>query len=84
MHKILVAAIFALALSGPTQASSECSYAVDSYNTAVDDISYKLKAYARCVGGSNGTDDCSFEFRRLKIAQDDFETAVSDYQSDCE
>jgi hypothetical protein len=83
MKRFLLAAAL-LGLSGATQAGSQCSYAVQSYNSAVDDISYKLKAYARCVGSSNGTDDCSFEFRRLKYAQDEFESAVSNYRYDCD
>jgi hypothetical protein len=84
MQKILIAATVAVSLSGPATASSECTYAVDSYNSAVDDISYGLKRYAQCVEASQGSDDCSSEFRRLKNAQDDFETAVSNYQIDCE
>jgi hypothetical protein len=32
---------------------------------------------------SRGHDDCPSEFHRLRSAQDDFESAVSSYQSDC-
>jgi hypothetical protein len=72
-------------LTGPAVgASSECSFAVDRYNSAIEDISTYLPRYAKCVGGSHGTDDCSYEFRRLKSAQDDFETAVSEHRIDCE
>ena len=83
MRKLLLAAALALGLSGPTRAASECSDAVNSYKSAVDDISYDLKRYSRCVGNSDGRDDCSSEFRRLKNAQDDFESAVSSYESEC-
>lgn len=62
---------------------SECRDAVDDYNSAVDDVSSALRYYANCVSGSEGQDDCSSEFYRLSSAQDDFESAVSDYQSDC-
>jgi hypothetical protein len=84
MRKTFVGAALALSLSGPAGASSECSYAVDSYNSAVDDISYGLRRYTQCVQDSQGRDDCSSEFRRLKNAQDDFESAVWEYQSNCE
>jgi hypothetical protein len=83
MKKFIVAAL-ALGLSGPTVAASECNDAIDSYNMAIDNISFTLKRYGNCVASSHGRDDCSTEFRRLKYAQDDFESAVLRHQSDCE
>jgi hypothetical protein len=62
---------------------SECRDAVSEYNSAVSDISTALRRYTNCVSGSNGHDDCSSEFRRLKSAQSDFEDAVSKYGSEC-
>lgn len=67
------------ALAGP----NECKEAVDKYNQASTDISDYLRRYSSCVASSQGHDDCSSEFRRLKSAQDDFETAVSEYASGC-
>ena len=84
MRSIILTASLAVTLSGPTQAASQCKYAADSYNSAVDSIGYALKRYARCVEGSAGSDDCSLEFRRLRSAQSDFESAVSSYRSECE
>ena len=43
-----------------------------------------LRRYTNCISNSRGRDDCSSEFRRLKNAQDDFETAVSNYRSECD
>ena len=37
---------------------------------------------AEC-SSSDGNDDCSSEFRRLKNAESDFESAVSEHQIDC-
>jgi hypothetical protein len=68
---------------GISQAHADCSSAVSSYNSTLSDIDSYLKRYARCVAASSGTDDCSSEFRRLRSAQGDFESAVSDYQSYC-
>jgi hypothetical protein len=65
-------------------AASECNDAIDTYNTAIDSVSYTLKRYANCVAGSHGRDDCSTEFRRLKYAQSDFENAVLRHASDCD
>ncbi|RWI41189.1 MAG: hypothetical protein EOQ93_31965 [Mesorhizobium sp.] len=64
--------------------AEDCQNAIASYNSATSDISYTLKRYANCVGDSQGKDDCDFEFRKLKSAQDDFESAVSDYRSNCD
>lgn len=55
-------------------AMANCRDATDTYNSAISDVSDTLKRYARCVSGSNGQDDCSSEFRRLKNAQSDFES----------
>jgi hypothetical protein len=59
--------------------TSGCRDAIDQYNSAVSDISSYLRRYANCVSGSQGRDDCYSEFRRLKSAQDDFESAVSTF-----
>ena len=62
---------------------SECEDAISQYNSAISDISTTLRRYTNCVSSSNGRDDCSSEFRRLKSAQSDFEDAVSKYGSEC-
>jgi len=64
-------------------ANADCSSAISSYNSALSDIESYLRRYTRCLSSSNGADDCSSEFRRLRSAQDDFESAVSDYQAYC-
>jgi hypothetical protein len=68
-----------MALAG----SDECNDAVDNYNSALSDVGDTLKRYANCVSDSQGHDDCSIEFSQLKSAQDDFESAVSEYESEC-
>jgi hypothetical protein len=62
---------------------TECREAVAAYNSAIADVSAKLRRYASCISNSQGHDDCSTEFRHLKSAQDDFENAVSQYESEC-
>jgi hypothetical protein len=61
----------------------ECQNAISEYNAAVSDISTVLRRYTRCISGSQGRDDCSTEFRRLRSVQNDFENAVSRYTSEC-
>jgi hypothetical protein len=68
----------------PTRAATaDCSDATDTYNSAISDVSDALKRYTRCLSSSNGHDDCSSEFRRLKNAQSGFESAFSGYESEC-
>lgn len=61
----------------------ECQDALVAYRSATADVLNNLHIYGQCVADSRGTDDCSGEFGGLQSAQDDFETAVSSYQSDC-
>jgi hypothetical protein len=67
----------------PTTAMADCNDATSAYNSAISDVSDAIKRYTRCLSSSNGHDDCSSEFRRLKNAQSDFETAVSQYEGEC-
>jgi hypothetical protein len=80
-----MAILLALPLAAPLCAiASDCDDAIDSYNSAVSEITYALRRYANCVSNSDGKDDCASEFRRLKNAQSEFESAVSDVDSYCE
>jgi hypothetical protein len=85
MRKILVsAAIAVMFLSGPAAAGpEECREAINRYNSALEEVGSTLRRYANCVSDSQGRDDCSSEFRRLRSAQDDFESAVSEYGTEC-
>ena len=80
----MVCGIF-LALCGSAARSDtdECRDALDHYNSARSDVSSALRHYGQCVSDSKGQDDCSSEFSTLHSAQDDFESAVSEYQDKC-
>jgi hypothetical protein len=68
----------------PTRAATaDCGDATSIYNIAISDVSDAIRRYTRCLSSSNGHDDCSSEFRKLKNAQSDFETAVSQYETEC-
>ena len=56
---------------------------LSQYNSPKSDVTDALKLYAACVSDSDGHDDCSSEFSSLRSAQDDFESAVSEYESNC-
>ena len=81
---IVCGAIFSVVVTQQAIADpEECREAIDRYNSAISDVSAALRRYASCVSDSRGHDDCSSEFHRLRSAQDDFESAVSEYQSEC-
>lgn len=72
-----------IAPGGALAGVSECKNAAETVDTSISEISSTLRRYSTCVSDSQGQDDCSSEFRRLKSAQSDFEFAVSSYQSEC-
>jgi hypothetical protein len=63
--------------------SESCRTALDQYRSAKSDVFDAIKTYASCVRDRDGHDDCSSEFSSLQSEQDDFESAVSDYEGDC-
>jgi hypothetical protein len=83
MASVAIGFCLILSASAARSGTDECAEALDKYNSVLSDLSDTLRGYARCVSDSKGRDDCALEFGRLKSAQDDFESAVSDYQSDC-
>jgi hypothetical protein len=80
---IVIAFIAVFGLLPIQAATADCSDAVSAYNSALSDVSDALRRYTRCLSSSAAHDDCSSEFRRLKNAQSDFESAVSEYESEC-
>lgn len=81
--------IFAAAASltvhaSPAAAQYECKSSIEQYNSALNEISSYMRRYSNCIANSRGADDCSFEFRRLRNAQMEFESAVSGLKSYCE
>lgn len=82
LQRFSVAVCISLLSASP--AAADCGDAVSAYNSATSEIESRLRRYVGCIEGSQGQDDCYAEFRRLKSAQDEFETAVNEYQSECE
>jgi hypothetical protein len=83
---VIILSAAALAISMPRwghASVTDCQEAISQYNSAISDISSALRRYSNCLSSSRGHDDCYSEFRRLKSAQDDFESAVSKYGTEC-
>lgn len=82
----LVGVVTAIILSETRLSVAEdapCTDATQAYNIAFNDLGSRLKGYADCFSKSEGEDDCSSEFGRLKDAQKDYEAAVLRLKSEC-
>ncbi len=80
---IIVCAFALISIPSASASPGDCRAAIDRYNSAISDVSDALRGYAACVSNSGGHDDCASEFSRLRSAQDDFESAVEDYEGEC-
>jgi hypothetical protein len=86
MTKVIGAAALAITLitTVPATADSEaCRGAAYMFKSARESVGDYIRRYASCVSRSNGHNDCWSDFSRLRSAQDDFESAVADYDRDC-
>lgn len=61
----------------------QCKYAIEKYNSTISNIQYSLRRYTTCLSNSQGHEDCSYEFRKLKYDQSDYENVVSEMSSEC-
>jgi hypothetical protein len=76
--------LLALALGSAVDTDADaCRKAADRYEIAVAEVVDAVRAYEKCVSASRARDACAAEFEDLDLAQDRFETAVSDYGSGC-
>ena len=85
MTKVIGAALGIALLTGvaATADSEACRGATYVFKSARESVGDYLRRYASCVSRSNGHNNCSNEFSRLRSAQDDFEAAVSGYDREC-
>jgi hypothetical protein len=81
-RRAFILAMLALSLTA-TPALADCDDARQQYNVAVEQIHDAVRTYLRCVAASQGSDDCSNEFRRVQNAHEDLETAVGEVEAEC-
>jgi hypothetical protein len=73
-----------LTLSSTNNADTDaCRKAQARYQDAVSAVSEMVRAYEKCVVASHGRDPCTTEFDDLDLAQDRFETTVSELDKVC-
>jgi len=63
--------------------SSDCTDARDNAESAASDLGGYARRLQQCAESEDFGDDCSTEFRRVKSAYSDYESAVSDVSSYC-
>jgi hypothetical protein len=81
---VMACGMFLALCSGVARSETdECRNAREHYKAARRDVSSALRHYEQCVSDNKGQDDCVTEFSTLHSAQDDFESAVSEKQSNC-
>jgi hypothetical protein len=86
MIKVVGAVALTIVLLAGVSAMADreaCRGAILTFKSAKGSVGDYLRRYASCVSRSDGHDNCSSEFSRLRSAQDDFESAASDYDRDC-
>ena len=85
-----VFAVLALSVVAPANASAqkmtattECEVAAERYNAALPKIDQAIGAYTKCLSSSRGKDGCGSEFRKLRVAHEEFEQSVDGIRARC-
>ena len=63
--------------------SEDCTDARERAESAASELADYARRLKNCAESGDISDDCSSEFRRVRSAQDDYESAVSDVSSNC-
>jgi hypothetical protein len=63
--------------------SEECIDAKERAESAASELADYARRLKNCAESGDTSDDCNSEFRRVKSAQYDYESAVSDVSSNC-
>jgi len=63
--------------------SSECRDAIGRAESAASELADYARRLRNCAEAQDYSDDCDTEFRRTRSAHDDYESAVSSFQSYC-
>ena len=64
--------------------SAACRDAADRAESAASELADRARRLRSCAESQDFTDDCDTEFRRVRSAHSDYESAVSSYKSECD
>lgn len=82
--RLVISLLILVGLCVPASADTgQCERAIRDYKNVSSDLADAVNRYVRCLNASDGTDDCSSEFSRLKWQQSEFEDAVSELKWRC-
>lgn len=71
------------AAQNKTGKSSACRDAQEQAESAAAELADRARKLRNCAESQDYNEDCSAEFRRVRSAHSDYESAVSSVQSDC-
>ena len=71
------------AAQNKTGKSSECRDAQEQAESAASELADRSKKFRNCAESQDYSEDCSSEFRRVRNAHSDYESAVSSVRSEC-
>ena len=63
--------------------SSACRDAQERAESAASELADRARKLRNCAEAQDYSEDCSSEFRRVRSAHSDYESAVSSIQSEC-
>ena len=63
--------------------ADECGDAVRDYNAVMTRLEDAMQKFSSCTANSLGRDMCAAEFRRLRSAYGEYESAVVVYKKQC-
>jgi hypothetical protein len=63
--------------------SSACREAQERAESAASELADRARKLRNCAEAQDYSEDCSSEFRRVRSAHSDYESAVSSVQSEC-
>lgn len=81
---VLIAGSPAIAQYWSEEESQDCIDAKDEAQSSAGDLSWAAQRLQRCAESEDFDDDCSFEFRQVRNAHSDYESAASDVSYACE
>lgn len=88
MHNIFIGAVLSLFTVVPTIANAqdyqECQEALEEAASAGEELAAYARRLMHCADSGDFSDDCSYEFRLVKNAQYDYESAASNANSECD
>jgi hypothetical protein len=82
-QQLVTIAVRVLRASSSRSSNSECREARERARSAADEVASYTRKLGSCVDSDDFTDDCSTEFRRVRNAHSDYESAVSSVNSYC-